>query len=441
MATSEAPARDPRATIHIDVDAAHALAETRTRTIAVLGAPTIATALRSGPESGADDETKRRALIEAVNAGKHVELEVEAVVFRQKDGVANRKGVRVSPDALEAFAASFVGMPALVDHDQNTQAARIGTILESALEHHGGTGWSQIRQKMRVVKPAAVVSVLDGTIDRWSIGMLPGAGDVICSIHRTPILESCYCWRLEEIQVDGATQTVEWEFTKPEGVETSSVNVPAVKGTKVDDVRQALALALDNPRLRTEPAAHMNWTRLATILGLSAIGANDEARVVTSFEDERRARLTAEQDLAATKAKLVAADAKIAAQDVALAAGREVRVSAVLDAGFAAGKWTRPRDAEGRAQPNPMEAQLRLMADLPDGIAKLQQLIDGMPEVVPVGKRVDLATDPQEKKPSGGSGGEGGIPADVDTELQAAAKKTGQDITKLRAEWRRMKGL
>jgi hypothetical protein len=408
--------------------------------LTVHGAASIATTLRMGSTAQAEDETKRRALIEAINAGQHVELEIEAIVFRQKDGIPNRKGVRVSPDSLESFAASFVGMPILVDHNQGTQAARIGTILASTLEHHGGTGWSQIRQRMRIVKPSAVISVLDGTIDQWSVGMLPGSGDVICSVHRTAILESCYCWRLEEVEVDGSTQTVEWEFTKPEGVETSSVNVPAVKGTKVDDVRQALALALDIPALRHEPA-RMNWTRLATILGLSAIGANDEARVVTAFEDERRARLAAEQERDSARTSLTETKAVLAARDVEIAAGREVRVKGILDAGYAAGKWTRPRDAEGKTLANPMEAQLRLMADLPDGIAKLQALIDGMPEVVPVGKRVDIKPDTQPKLNAGGGGSEiNGVPADVYAELLAASKKTGQDINELCAGWRRLKG-
>src|SRR6185503_19633976 len=110
------------------------------------------------------NDSQRREIIQAVRAGEHREVVVRARVFRQRDGSPNLNHYRIKPTKLSSVAESFRGMPVLLDHNKWELSARIGTILESVAEEQAH-GWLAIVQSLRIVKPEAVVSVLDGTLD------------------------------------------------------------------------------------------------------------------------------------------------------------------------------------------------------------------------------------------------------------------------------------
>jgi phage head maturation protease len=202
-------------------------------------------AITAGGETlRAGDPAERNKLIESVRAGKQLPLDVLATTFRQKDGTPNRRFLRFKPGALAAVAKSYVGMPLILDHNAWDQQARIGTITASELVQDAGG--QAFRQTLNIVKPEAVISVLDGTIDRFSIGW-SGTGPVHCTVHQLDVRGrgSCGCWPGDKVLVDGVSKTVEYEFQSAEGTEVSAVNVPAVKGTGISDVRAALAAERD----------------------------------------------------------------------------------------------------------------------------------------------------------------------------------------------------
>lgn len=333
------------------------------------------------------DATKRHELIERIRGGAHAELALTARTFRQKDGVPNRRFLRFKSDALGAIASSFVGMPVLRDHNTWSQTARIGTITASELATHGGTGWSSFRQGLHIVKPEAVISVLDGTLDRFSIGWHHAGAPVLCSVHKTDVRarNSCACWPGDSVEVDGASQIVEYEFQSAEGTEVSAVNVPAVKGTKIEDIRAALAaeLSLDiEPRRKATPP--MTLPRLAAVLGLAALGAPDEDRAITIVEGLRRDKLAAEQERDTARTALASRDKELSELR---AAGDKARIDVLLADATRAGKIKILRDEEGKAIPSAREVRLRKLAAR-DGVDALAAEIAELDVIVPVGQRV-----------------------------------------------------
>jgi hypothetical protein len=370
--------------------------------IQVIGASAIATELK-GSIADAD---KRRELIAAIRAGAQVELEITARTFRQKDGKPNRRGLRFEVGILAAVAASFVGMPVLEDHNTYERAARIGTIIKSEL-YEQGDGWSGFRQTLRIVKPEAVISVLDGTLDRFSVGWVP-TGPVLCSIHRVDVRswgQRC-CYPLEVKDVDGKATTVEWCFTSAEGVEVSAVNVPAVKGTKIEDIRSALdaEISLGGEAQSNQPItrSEMAFPRLAALLGLTALAApTDEESALAAVNNMKRERAAAEQELGTTKAELATTKTKLAAvekeRDDANEAALTSQVDAELTAAYREGKLRYGRDDKGAATPSSKEARLRRIAK-EDGLEGLRAELAEMDVVVPVGERVLTDRTPQPKR-------------------------------------------
>jgi hypothetical protein len=222
--------------------------------IEVNGCP-VATALKA---SRTEDRDQRRELITAVRGGQHVELVVRARVYRQKQGEPNRRHLRFKVDQLEPIARSFKDIPLLINHDTNDQGARKGTILTSELVTDPD-GAAVFEMTFSVVKPDAVISILDGTLDRFSISWFP-TGEVICTVHRTDVggPGACACWPGDIVNVDGRPQIVEYEFQSAEGKELSGVNVPAVRGTRIEDVRAALAAERGIERRPAATAAGSN---------------------------------------------------------------------------------------------------------------------------------------------------------------------------------------
>ena len=191
-------------------------------------------ALRHGGASL--DKNGRTELLARVRAGEPLEVDFDARTFVQRDA-PNRNFVRIKPSILAKLARSFVGVPFLRDHDKKSIGARGGTVVASELVEESGVAAFQMT--IRAIKPWAVEGVLDGTIDRFSIGFVP-TGDVLCSAHKTPIFTKCSCWPGDKIRLDDTEHLVEFIVTAAEGVETSAVNVPAVVGTGIKSVRSTL---------------------------------------------------------------------------------------------------------------------------------------------------------------------------------------------------------
>jgi hypothetical protein len=331
-----------------------------------------------------DPTTNRADMITAIRGGQHAELDLRATTFRQKDGMPNRRFLRHAPAALPALAASYIGMPVLLDHDTGTQAARIGTITASELHDHGGTGWSSFKMGLQIVKPEAVISVLDRTLDRFSIGW-SATGPVNCSVHGVDVRsrDSCGCWPGETVMLDGKPHVVEFEFQSADGTEVSAVNVPAVKGTGIQDIRAALAAEL-SLSVVTPSKEIVMLTRLAAALGLATLTAADEDRAVATLDEMRRGRLAAEQERDAARTELATVKTELV---TVKSTGLKTAIDAVLNgSGYATGRLVYGRDSEGKAIADNFEPMLRTLAET-SGLDKLQSTLATMPIRVPVGQR------------------------------------------------------
>lgn len=249
------------------------------------GAGGEAEALEALKGTGAE----RAKLLALAKAGQIDRLVVNATTFIQRPKASNRNYVRVKPGAMQALASSFVGLPMLKDHNTDLDA-RGGTILESKLERAETADGTEYRIKMRIelVKGWAILAALDGTLDRWSISFGRADGDVLCSIHETPVFSKCYCWRGETVEINGEKRKVEFLYTKADGREVSGVSVPAVVGTGIDTIdalRAELSAegvdlgSLVGPAWASPPSrrnAMNDLAMLAAILGLAATASLEE---------------------------------------------------------------------------------------------------------------------------------------------------------------------
>jgi hypothetical protein len=385
--------------------------------IVVVGGPGGGGTLKANRSVDAD---KRRELIKAVRGGEHAELTIRARTFRQKDGAPNKNFLRLNPAKLGEIAASFVGKPMLLDHRSWSQSARIGTIAESeAVEQ--GHGWTAFMQTLQVVKPEAVISVLDGTLDRFSIGWSRNGGAVLCTAHKVDVTKrgACGCWPGDSVDIDGKEHVVEFQFQTAEGTETSGVNTPAVSGTRIEDVRAALAVELGISRGEKS----MNLvTTLAAIFGCAAT----EADVTRAAEDAKRGKLAAEQERDTVRTELKTAKETAAK---AVASALVSQVDALIEGAYRAGKLRYGRDEDGKATASKKEPRLRRIAK-DDGIAGLRAELDEMDSTIPVGKRALEDGDPVRELAVGEFG----------TELDRVAAELGLDPKDVQAEYASMIG-
>lgn len=323
--------------------------------------------LRAGGAKLADAD--RKALLERVRGGEHVELEFEARTYIQRE-TPNRNFVRFKPSILKRLARSFVGVPFLRDHDKRSLTARGGTIVASELVQD--TDGDAFHQTIRVVKPWAAEGLLDGTIDRFSIGAAP-TGDIICSAHKTPIFTKCFCFPGDK--VGDSDERVEFVITAAEGVETSAVNVPAVVGTGIKGVRAALeALAADAGGIVPSPPTEgQTMKRLLVLLGLSEAASEDAAVAALEVKlAELRAAREAATDLASLQAEL----------DVL----RASQVDHHIERLYAEGRLPIKRDGKGDRVAGELETKLRNLAKVVSLKAMLE-VAESLPVVAPIGPR------------------------------------------------------
>lgn len=313
----------------------------------------------------------RKELLTRVRAGEVIEIEFDAVTFVQRE-TPNAKYVRIRPGALGRFAKSFKAMPFLSDHAQWRLDARGGTIVSSELISNGGV--EELHQTIRAVKPWAVEGLLDGTIDRFSVGFRP-AGKVTCSIHGGQVWKDCRCWPGE--LVDG--KPVEFIFSEALGVETSAVNVPAVTGTSIEGIRAALAAHGDGPQ-----EADMD-PKLKIALGLAATATDEECLAAV-------AKLQAEQVGAAAKVALLEGQLATVNEQRAKAAAAELatKVDGEIERAYGAGRIPLQRDEAGKRTPHPVETAARgMVATL--GFEAAKAYLDSLPVVAPIGQAAQAA--------------------------------------------------
>lgn len=332
------------------------------------------------------DVKQRAELIRAVRAGEHAELSFTARTFRQRDGKPNRKFVRIKRERLGKAGRSGKGNPFLLDHLQMMQRARLGTVLASSAvdmteDSNLAEGEIAFRQRIITVKPEGVIGVLDGTIDRFSVGFR-ALGKVICSVHGTPARTSCRCWAGEEVEVDGVKRIVEYEFSDAELVEVSTVNVPAVLGTEIEEIRAALAAEIETHNGRSY-FTMSNLAKLAAHLGCAAAATEDE---ILAAVQQREQRAGAELEVARQRA--INAEQALAPLQTQLAelqrTARAASVDAAIAEAYASGRLLRATDAQGGSQPDPFEASLRKLGAAA-GLDVLAAALAEVPARAPIG--------------------------------------------------------
>jgi len=335
----------------------------------------------------------RKALLERVRAGEHVEIDVDAVTYIQRK-TPNRNFVRFKDGALRTIAKSGVGSPYLKDHAQRDVLSRGGTTTASKAVKNEETGDWEFHQSFHLVKPWAVEGTLDGTLDRFSIGWSP-TGPVVYAHTGEPLEDWPKHWPGDKLE-DGTV--VEWVFTAADLVETSAVNVPAVVGTRpkgLAEFRAALSAHLGGePPI---PPQEGTMKRVLKALGLSADAAEESAlAAVEKLEQDRDAAVklgeVAELELKAEREAHERARVQLAEHELRAATAAGAALDAAIEKLYAEGRLVKAQTGAGRAQPDLYEETLReIHAKL--GMARFEAAAARLHAKVPVGKQA-AADDP-----------------------------------------------
>lgn len=197
----------------------------------------------------------RRDMLMALRQGEVVELTLDAVTFRQHKDLprplpfklrkhANGNFIRFRDKDLPRLAKTFKNKPFLRDHDRRDLLKRGGTIVDSELRESGSH--MELAQRIHLIKPWAVESALDGTLQTFSIGWdasAPGPQGLRNAMHCTVCdnrLFSMDCphmpGEVAKVAKSDESVIVEAEFREPLGAETSAVAFPAVQGTNVESI-------------------------------------------------------------------------------------------------------------------------------------------------------------------------------------------------------------
>ena len=158
-------------------------------------------------------------------AGELAELEFEAVVFRAQ--YPNWNYVRFRDEEMEAFAASFVGVPFLRNHDMQDIAARDGIVTACSMD---GPDRTEMHARVKLTTEEGIRDFLAGRIDRFSISWFK-RGESLCSVCGQDVFDA-KCPHVPGRTYAGTT-VCEMVQVEPIGREISAVNVPASAGTHV----------------------------------------------------------------------------------------------------------------------------------------------------------------------------------------------------------------
>lgn len=177
----------------------------------------------------ADNGIQADQMLREYRAGNRPAVRFNATVYVHGK---NRNYTQLNMPELAQFAESFKGAPFLADHSRK-QSDRGGTIVDSRLVETAD-GKKAIVQTIDAVKPWAVEGVLDGTVDRYSIGW--NAEEYICTVCDTDFFDPDHAHSIYDIgSKDKKTgKTIEVLMKGLEGMETSAVTHPAVPGTSTD---------------------------------------------------------------------------------------------------------------------------------------------------------------------------------------------------------------
>jgi hypothetical protein len=191
---------------------------------------------REGPILGAPASlnAKPEELLDDVRAGKLKSLQFSATVFVTGP---NRNHFKIPDTELEGLAKSFEGLPFLKDHDESISSVG-GRILESQVIARED-GRKAIRQRILATKPWAMEHILDGTIQRFSIGWF--AKEQKCSVCNVDFMSSECAHGFRDFgKPDSKTGVpVELMTVGCEGREVSAVVVPAVGDTGIEALMRA----------------------------------------------------------------------------------------------------------------------------------------------------------------------------------------------------------
>jgi len=304
-------------------------------------------------------KTERRELLRSLRQGEIVELDVEALVFHQHSSPlplpiaeakkANANFLRFRDADLAALAKSFKGKLFLKDHSRSFDDVG-GKITASELVENDGR--YSFRQTIHLIRPWAAEAALDGTLETFSIGWAPKKrshrairGSLLCSVCNGPWLSrDCPHMPGDEVQLDesGQRAVVELICTSVKGAETSAVPFPAVDGTRIDEVRAALAAV--KAENASKDKDEMKTSDIAKKLGLGEDA--DEAAVLA--EVKRLAAASKGQEALSTEleaARIACESAKTALAEVTAqrAAEQKARVdaevAALKEGALSSGLW------------------------------------------------------------------------------------------------------
>jgi hypothetical protein len=271
--------------------------------------PVVASELQvmdQGGQLGAVTSERRRELRAQFAAGQLEELTFEASTFRAVYPNANY--LRFRDEDLAGFAASFAGQPFLRNHDLWDIESRGGTVLGSELSGR------MFVQRVKLTVPRDIQAFLNGQIDRFSIAW--NRTGMTCSLCGLDWLNGgCPHWPGRKYKkggpapAGGAAATAGVEVLceliveGPTGREVSAVNAPAVGGTGVRSVLDALCAqkleamggrivdGVDEVDEVVEVAT--GWAGLAAGLAVAVDPAGDAAAVAELLEAQRQAVMDA----------------------------------------------------------------------------------------------------------------------------------------------------
>lgn len=359
-------------------------------TTAVAIGSVLRVARRADAASALTKAETDQILADAV-AGKAVAVVFDAITYVQRP-TPNRNFVRFSPGGLKSLAPSFAGAPFLRNHDRNDVMSRGGTILESKLVDHEGN--PAIWMRVELTAPWAVELALRSLMDRFSIGWFP-TGIYQCSVDGKNMLDwrgkdPCLHWPGDVVEVEGEKVTVEAVLTGAEGTETSTVVVPAVVGTEVQEIRAAFEAAR-SADARPHKDSHMNElkSKIAHLLSLS-VDAADEAVLgaIGALRTEANAQREAASRLQVENERLTTAAAS--------AAAAQLDADIVMLMNDATKKLGQQLDATGQRVEGELELALRTTAKTV-GIKAARELLARLPQVVPA---TIASTDPRRVDPT-----------------------------------------
>ena len=366
--------------------------------------------LAAGEVVGAG-KSARQAIVDRVNDGELVELDVDIRAFQQIEGEHNANFLRFKKGILRKFARSFKDQAFLRDHDSFDLDARGGTITKAqATPIDGGIGFDFT---VRMSAPWAVLGVMRGTLDRFSIAWSHGGRDtILCSHCNCAVFTDCFHFPGDKIENEetGEITLVEWVFTEVEGTETSAVSVPGVQNTKINEVRAALSatakLCRERQTCRMQQEQEddsMDLKAIAKKLGLAA-DATPET-ILAAIDAGQQSQAEAGAELTALRGS----QTEMQTQLNDLAARDQQRTADSMFVEFA-DRIPKARSSDGELCAHPTEVELRKLAASDPAAARA--ILSSMSAVRPDGSLQSLPGEQPHASADRPAGLASGIPWD-----------------------------